>query len=106
MEPRAILIRAVVALATGPEDIRGRLPSVYPILSGIRSADLPKALRGDFEWVMGKLTAREPRFNGPTVWETTAESSVAAMRTTTAVKIARRIVDVCERLRTIRSVKE
>jgi hypothetical protein len=61
VEARAHLIRAVSALATGPEDLRGRLWRVYPVLSNIRAADLPEPLRGDFEWVMEQLTAHPPR---------------------------------------------
>lgn len=99
--PRAHLIRAVVSLATGPEDIRGRLPRVYPLLANIHPDELPAALREDFEWVLKRLTSRPPRHNGPAVWETTAEASVAAMKTVTAAKIARVITSLSERLRTI-----
>ncbi len=99
--PRAHLIRAVVSLATGPEDIRGRLPRVYPVLANIRPDELPAALREDFKWVLKRLTSRQPRHNGPAVWESPAEASVAAMKTATAAKIARVIAGLSERLRTI-----
>ncbi len=101
MTPRTELIRAVNALATGPEDMRGRLPRVYTLLRSIRRVDLPEALRADFDWVMQRLTAREARHNGPAVWETAAHASVAAMRPATAMKVARVIVGLSERLRTI-----
>src|SRR5713101_8045254 len=56
--PMAHLTRAVVSLATGSETLRIRLPRVHPVLINIRAADLPDALRDDFEWVMKRLTAR------------------------------------------------
>jgi len=96
--------RAIIALATGPGNMRARLPSVYPILAVVSSHDLPETLREDFDWIMQKLTAREPRFAGPTVWETTADASVARMRTNTAVKVAQRIAYISERLRSNFSV--
>jgi hypothetical protein len=97
----AHLTRAVVSLATGSETLRIRLPRVHPVLINIRAADLPDALRDDFEWVMTRLTARPPRHNGPVIWETTAEASVAAMGASTIGKVARVIVGLSERLRTI-----
>jgi hypothetical protein len=100
-EPLVHLTRAVVSLATGSETLRIRLPRVYPVLVNIRAADLPEPLREDFEWVMKRLTARPPRHNGPTIWETTAEASVAAMGASTVAKVARMIVGLSERLRTI-----
>jgi hypothetical protein len=101
LHARHKLIQAVRSLALGPEDMRGRLPRVYFLLDDLTPDDLPEALRDDFTWVMEKLTAREPRFTGPAVWETTAQASVAAMRTKTAVRVAEVIVYISERLRDI-----
>jgi hypothetical protein len=95
------LIQAVRALATGPEDMRGRLPRVYFLLDDLTPDDLPDALRDDFKWMMDKLTAREPRWTGPVFWETPAQASVAAMRNKTAVRIAEAIFYISDRLRDI-----
>ncbi len=95
------LIQAVTSLATGPEDVRLRLPRVYPILADLSAHDFPETLREDFEWIIEKLTARMPRYCGPVVWETTAEASIAGMRKKTAVKVAQRIVYLSEKLRTL-----
>ena len=95
------LIQAVRVLAIGPEDMRRRLPGAYPVLAELSTTDLPEVLREDFEWVMSRLTAREPRWRGTDFWETPAEASVAGMRNNTAVRIAERIFYISERLRDI-----
>jgi hypothetical protein len=101
-EERGHLIRTVHALAVGPDDLRGRLPRVYPLLSRIRTADLPAVLRDDFLWVIAQLTKRPPRYRGrPAAWETIVDARVAAMRVATRQKVAQRIVYLSERLRTI-----
>jgi hypothetical protein len=60
-EARGHLIRAVAALAVGPDDLRARLPRVAPLLRRIRPADLPGVLREDWRWVFAQLTQRPPR---------------------------------------------
>jgi hypothetical protein len=54
--------RAVAALATGPDDLRARLPRVYPVLSRIRPADLPSVLRDDWPWVIAQIPSVRPAF--------------------------------------------
>ncbi len=44
LRARQTLSHAVYILATRPEDIRGRLPYVYPILAELGVDDLPAAL--------------------------------------------------------------
>jgi hypothetical protein len=101
-EARGYLIRAVAALAVGPDDLRARLPRVYPLLRRIRPADLPGVLRDDWRWALAQLTQRPPRFRGrPAAWATIVDARVAAMRTATRMQVAQRIVYVAERLRTI-----
>jgi hypothetical protein len=101
-EARGHLIRAVAALAVGPDDLRARLPRVAPLLRRIRPADLPGVLREDWRWVFAQLTQRPPRVRGRSVaWATLVDARVAAMRTVTRVQVAQRIVYVAERLRTI-----
>jgi hypothetical protein len=96
------LIRAVAALATGPDDLRARLPRVYPVLSRIRPADLPGVLRDDWRWVIEQMTQRPPRFRGRTAaTEEIVDARIAAMRKATRVRVAQRIVYLAERLRTI-----
>ena len=99
---RGHLIRAVAALAVGPDDLRARLPRVAPLLRRIRPADLPGVLRDDWRWVLAQLTQRPPRLRGrPVAWVTLVDARVATMRTARRVQVAQRIVYVAERVRTI-----
>ena len=44
------------------------------------------------------LTCRQPRFQGPVVYESKVQASLASMRDTTGAKIAKRIVYMEARL--------
>src|SRR2546427_11381796 len=86
--------RAVYALATGEGDVRSRLSMAYLALMATPPSVLPEHLRGDFEWVLGKLTARPKKFP----WEGRLDATLRAMNNKTGVKIAERIFHINEQL--------
>ncbi len=95
---RVQLTQAVNALAVGPGNVRFRLLSAFYYLAQVNGTRLPKDIRTDFQWVMSMLTRRQPRFQGPVVYESKVEASLASMRDTTGAKIAKRIVYMAARL--------
>lgn len=84
---------AVVCLATGEGDVRSRLCSAYREFHPLRPEWLPASLRGDYEWIVERLTSRRPVHD-----ESRVEATMARMRNRTAAKIAQRLWDVYSRL--------
>jgi len=84
-------------LTVGQGDARDRLKSASWNLLVLRADDLPVPLDRHWTWIMKKLTAREPRYQG----EGSVEASLAQMRNSTASQIAERILKVHNALREI-----
>ena len=89
--------QAVYALATGPGDVRSRLRVAFSYFNTVKPEYLPPELRDDFRWVIDTMTRREPRYKG----EGRLQASLATMQNRTGAKIAKRIVEIQDRLREI-----
>lgn len=85
---------ALEQLATAPGDVRSRLERAYSHLDGLLLRELPGDLRTDFEWIKRMLTRREPRWED----DNRIKASLARMRNSTGVKIAKRILKLKETL--------
>ncbi len=86
---------AVTALVEGRGDVRSRLKAAYEDhLSGLISKELPKDLRGDFQWIVDMLNRPQPGWKGGADWKAPLER----MQNKTGVKIARRIFQVYQEL--------
>ncbi len=92
----AELTQAVSALAVGEGDVRSRLRGAFYYLAQVREDRLREDVRGDFEWVVRKLTEKDP----PGDWWGRVDWNLRCMRNSTGAKIARRIVSIEARLRT------
>lgn len=93
---RVELTQAVSALAVGEGDVRSRLRSAFYYLAQVREDRLREDVRGDFEWVVRKLTEKDP----PGDWWSRVDWNLHSMRNSTAAKLASRIVSIEARLRT------
>ena len=91
--------QAVYSLATGEGDARSRVLDAYMAFHPVNDTDLPEELQPDYQWVMAKLTSREPIYNHRgEVYKGSVEHSLEKMRNKTAAEIARRIVKIHDEL--------
>ena len=80
------VINAIHSLVAGG-DIRQRLRFAFQILLPLRRDDFPADLRGDFDEIMSRIQPRESGVGS-------ARDPMYRMRTTTAERIAERIVNL------------
>ena len=80
------VINAIHSLVTG-RDIRQRLRFAYQTLLPLRRDDFPTHLRGEFDEIMSRIQPRESGVGS-------ARDPMYRMRTTTAERIAERIVNL------------
>lgn len=85
------LTNVLECLATHPGDARARLISAYSQCAHLRTDELPKTCRGDWEWIMNELGKRGPltEWDGKP-WRGHVENTMRNARNSTASKIAKR----------------
>ena len=84
---------AVYLLSIGPGDVRSRLFKAFLELHPVTEQDLPGNLRRDYRWIHHQLTKREPLHD-----EGKLLATLKRMRNSTGVRLAKRIVDLKDRL--------
>jgi hypothetical protein len=88
-------LEAIERLATGPDDVKGRLWPAYLCVHMIKEDDLPQSVREDFLWVEAQLTKRDPLYNHKgEVISGSVNQSLFHMRRSTGVKIAKRLLRI------------
>ena len=78
---------AIDKMAIYPGTIRDRLLIAYDQFSPVTINDIPEELKDDYNWIIEKLTKKDPVFD-----EGSVRATLYGMRTKTAVKIAEKIL--------------
>ena len=86
---------AVEVLATGPGDVRSRLYSAWLSFHTVTERHLPPQLRKDLNWILHQISHKPARHR----LEGTVQGTLATIRNSTGVKIAKRILHLEQRLR-------
>lgn len=90
------LYDVVYELATGPGDVRSRLRNSLEKIILISENDLPGNLQADFKWVKEMLTRNNRKDVQGSLYDT-----LRKMQNSTGVEIAKKIVEIEDKLRDI-----
>ncbi len=71
----------------------------YLAIHPVREEDFPPKLAKDYSWIIAQLTRRESVSHKGEIQSSRVEESLRRMRNSTGVKIAERIVNLCNQLK-------
>ena len=89
---------AIDDLAIGEGDIKSRLRSVFPLLSAVSVGEFPDDLKSEWESIIHRLTKKNSINKGTEYDEGDFEATIFRMHKSTAVKIAKDILEIQSRL--------